>query len=279
MITCSKVEAEYLNSVAESLGKRGKLLSNSSIRKYLESDPILREYSMILLSGHGNLMKNPFETHILENEQSISVADVLSRALSALLVILSTCWSGVMKNTANNLFLGMPGAFLYSGSKAVIGAMYEIPEDSACLLFIYFWHKLKKKLQKYTADRSLKRRNLQNILACCLHKASRKLRDSTRGQHLEFIAREALSVEKKQSLMEYVNRAKVPVKKAEEEEDEGEEILLWGENKKLEQHKYDKKHLDEIPYSSPKDWGSYILFTMFEEYSAAPTSFFSRLFS
>lgn len=78
-----------------------------------------------------------------ENDGFLHVAEIFDQNISASLVTLSACESGLGKVTQSSEVLGMPRAWMYAGAPSVVASLWKVDDRATSQLMINFYRNLK----------------------------------------------------------------------------------------------------------------------------------------
>jgi len=114
----------------------------------------LADQRIIHFATHGVLdTRNPEKTGLilsLVNPQGgredglLRIADIYNLKLSADLVVLSACDSGLGKDLQSEGIIGLPRGFLYAGAKTVIASLWKVDDEATSILMQALYLKIKK---------------------------------------------------------------------------------------------------------------------------------------
>ena len=151
----AKQEAEYVSSVTN-----GKLYENEDARETVYKNES-GKYDIIHLAMHTILNeKDPMYSTLIfsaekdsANDRYLKTYEVYSIPLRAKMVVLSSCNSGSGYLYSGEGILSLARGFMYSGSKSVVMALWEIEDRSGTEIVKRFYDNLKKGYSKSSALR------------------------------------------------------------------------------------------------------------------------------
>ncbi|MEZ4885323.1 MAG: CHAT domain-containing tetratricopeptide repeat protein [Chitinophagales bacterium] len=106
----------------------------------------IEQYKYVLLSTHGfsnsehsalsglNLYTNDSADKAASDEDKLYISDIMNLQLSAELVVLSSCESGVGKLQQGEGMMALHRAFLYAGVRNIVYSLFKVPQDSTSQL-------------------------------------------------------------------------------------------------------------------------------------------------
>ena len=121
---------------------------NANRAKFLDA---AKTASIIHFAGHGTYdWNNPYESGLLFASQTGKEKLSLSEMRYHLnlkntdLVVLSACGTNItsMEDGQKDEYLGLPGAFLLAGARAVVGSLWPVDDVSTMLLMTQFYKEL-----------------------------------------------------------------------------------------------------------------------------------------
>lgn len=109
----------------------------------------LRDYRILHVATHGLLnIEHPDLSGVLlsmvdEHGQNVNgflrMHDIYSLDLSADLVVLSACRTGLGKNVHGEGIVGLPSGFMYSGAKTVVASLWKVDDNATAEFMTYFY--------------------------------------------------------------------------------------------------------------------------------------------
>jgi CHAT domain-containing protein len=151
----AKQEAEYVVSLC-----RGKLYEDNEARENVYKTES-GKYDIIHLAMHTILNeRDPMKSTLIfspgrdsTEDRYLRTYEVYSIPLKAKMVVLSSCNSGAGHLSAGEGILSLARGFMYSGSKSVVMAMWEIEDRAGTEIVKGFYDNLTKGYDKSTALR------------------------------------------------------------------------------------------------------------------------------
>jgi CHAT domain-containing protein/Tfp pilus assembly protein PilF len=147
--------AEEANGIVEAApeGSWLKVVGFEANRKNALS-PELGRYRIVHLATHGILDdKHPELSGVvlsLVNERGqpedgfLRLSDIYNLSLSADLVVLSACQTGLGKNVRGEGLIGLTRGFMYAGAKRVLASLWKVDDEATAELMKRFYHHLLK---------------------------------------------------------------------------------------------------------------------------------------
>lgn len=100
--------------------------------------------NIVHFATHGILSPDyPLLSGLLLYDGLMTIPDIFSLDLSASLVVLSACNTGVGKLSSGDEIVGMARAFMYAGSSTVISTLWSVSDESTAKLMKRFYENLK----------------------------------------------------------------------------------------------------------------------------------------
>jgi CHAT domain-containing protein len=129
---------------------------------YLASDP--QQYAYIHFVAHGVAsLTDPLDSAIIlsradaaDDSFKLYARDIIERPLHARLVTISSCYGGGTRSYAGEGLVGLSWAFLRAGAHNVIGALWEVSDDSTPVLMNSLYQGLQQGLAPSIALRRAK---------------------------------------------------------------------------------------------------------------------------
>lgn len=129
---------------------------------YMASNP--QQYAYIHFVAHGVAsVTDPLDSAIIlsranatDDSFKLYARDIIQRPLHARLVTISSCYGGGTRSYAGEGLVGLSWAFLRAGAHNVIGALWEVSDDSTPALMDSLYHGLEQGLPPSTALRQAK---------------------------------------------------------------------------------------------------------------------------
>jgi CHAT domain-containing protein/Tfp pilus assembly protein PilF len=129
---------------------------------YMDSDP--ERYAYIHFVAHGVAsLADPLDSAIILSRDSsaddsfkLYARDIIRRPIHARLVTISSCYGGGTRAYAGEGLVGLSWAFLWAGAHNVIGALWEVSDDSTPLLMDTLYQGLEQGLPPSVALRRAK---------------------------------------------------------------------------------------------------------------------------
>jgi CHAT domain-containing protein/Tfp pilus assembly protein PilF len=128
---------------------------------YMASNP--QQYAYIHFVAHGVAsVTDPLDSAIILSRANATdsfklyARDIIQRPLRARLVTISSCYGGGTRSYAGEGLVGLSWAFLRAGAHNVIGALWEVSDDSTPALMDSLYHGLEQGLSPSTALRQAK---------------------------------------------------------------------------------------------------------------------------
>jgi len=129
---------------------------------YMDSDP--QRYAYIHFVAHGVAsLTDPLDSAIILSRDSsaddsfkLYARDIIRRPIQARLVTISSCYGGGTRSYAGEGLVGLSWAFLRAGAHNVIGALWEVSDDSTPLLMDSLYQGLEQGLPPSVALRRAK---------------------------------------------------------------------------------------------------------------------------
>jgi CHAT domain-containing protein len=158
----ARQEAEYVSSLTG-----GQLFENDAARETIFKSES-GKYDIIHLAMHTVLNdRSPmYSTLIFSpeidsiNDRYLNTYEIYSIPLKAKMVVLSSCNSGAGQLYSGEGILSLARGFMYSGSKSVVMAMWEIEDKSGTDIVKGFYDNLKK---GYSKSSSLRRARMKYL--------------------------------------------------------------------------------------------------------------------
>ena len=120
--------------------------------RHLSEQGILERYRYVLFSTHGVftpgdtsksfLALNPSESSGEGFDGMLTPGDISTLALSADLVFLSACETGLSEESKSEALLGLPYAFFLAGARQVIATFWNVDDESSRLFVKHFFRNL-----------------------------------------------------------------------------------------------------------------------------------------
>jgi CHAT domain-containing protein len=111
---------------------------------------IARDATHLHFSCHGkSSLDDPAQSALFLADGPLTVEEITRRTrVESRLVVASACESGRfgLQGTANE-YVGLPGAFLMSGTAAVVASLWPVDDFATCLLMVKF-HELLRELER-----------------------------------------------------------------------------------------------------------------------------------
>jgi CHAT domain-containing protein len=130
-------------SVSRVMGTQPRDMDELSVA---ELRSIFESHDVVFASTHGSnvfdLASSPWQSYLEGNDGRLRVVDLASLSRCASLVIFSACWGGLGSTTVGSDVLGFSHAVLASGTKAFIGALWQLDSLVALFLTTLFAHEL-----------------------------------------------------------------------------------------------------------------------------------------
>jgi tetratricopeptide (TPR) repeat protein len=99
----------------------------------------LQDRALLHFAGHGQFHRDRDPVALRLADGELSARDILKSRLSAKLVVLSACWSGVTSKVAREEYFGLAEAFLLAGADSVVVALWEVDDEIASEFFRQFY--------------------------------------------------------------------------------------------------------------------------------------------
>ena len=125
-------------------------------------------FDIIHCATHGTFDANrPLESALLlapqgENDGRLTVNEIFNIDLTASMVTLSACQSGMSRIRAGDEMMGIPRAFIYAGVPTVVASLWNVNDEATAILMEQFYRNLKKyekgealqRAQRYMIEKS-----------------------------------------------------------------------------------------------------------------------------
>ncbi len=155
-------EISTIDSLFESQIIKGK---DASVRTFKEST---EDYKVIHLSTHGNADDRLGDycylafsaTNKEGNNYPLYVRDLYNLELSADMVVLSACETGIGELREGEGIISLGRGFTYAGAKSIISTLWSVNDRSSMEIMVKFYSNIKKGLQK---DHALRRAKLDYL--------------------------------------------------------------------------------------------------------------------
>lgn len=124
-------------------------------------------FSYLHIASHGQFnADNALQSRLLlasdaANDGSLTVGEIYGLHLSADLVTLSACETGLGKTFSGDDVIGLTRSFLYAGSSNIIASLWQVDDDATSELMKSLYAKLKANVPKKEALRQAQQ-ELQN---------------------------------------------------------------------------------------------------------------------
>ena len=79
-----------------------------------------------------------------ENDGRLTVNEIFNIDLTASMVTLSACQSGMSRITAGDEMMGIPRAFIYAGVPTVVASLWNVNDEATAILMEQFYRNLKE---------------------------------------------------------------------------------------------------------------------------------------
>jgi CHAT domain-containing protein len=113
-------------------------LKHEGIKAGIEKSEILH------IATHGFLdHQNPLKSGLVTSDRPLTVADVLTRRLSAYSVFLSACDTAMGKQTAADEIVGLQQSFMYAGTPSVIASLWQVSDEATAELVKSYYGQLR----------------------------------------------------------------------------------------------------------------------------------------
>ncbi len=123
----------------------------------------VRNRSVIHLATHGVLLENqPLDSFLALSGGELKVRDIYRWDLSADLVVLSACRSGVGRMSADGM-IGITRAFLYAGAASVMATLWDVTDAPTLRLMAAFYRHYRRSKDKALALRAAQLELLQAL--------------------------------------------------------------------------------------------------------------------
>lgn len=140
-------EAEAITSLATS--DQVMMATGFEASRETAINPLLRQYQIVHFAAHGLInSKHPELSGIilsLVNKEGgradgfLQLHDIYNLDLSAELVVLSACNTGLGEDVAGEGLVGLTRAFLYAGSKSVVASLWKVDDAATAELMRHFY--------------------------------------------------------------------------------------------------------------------------------------------
>ena len=117
----------------------------------------MRDHDIVHFSCHGDYDWERNSAYLALADGRLYPADILAAALEMDLIVLNACVSGIVTRESRDgdQVLSFPAAFLAAGARQVIGALWEVEEESALQFareFYSDWKMAEKTTAKVVLD-------------------------------------------------------------------------------------------------------------------------------
>jgi CHAT domain-containing protein len=144
---------------ADEVGKLGNANQVFVARRFQASrDNVLNHdlgsYRIVHFATHGvadarhpersGLVLSLFDTKGRPQDGYLRLSDIYGLKLSADLVVLSSCDSGLGKDLSSEGIIGLPRAFLRAGASSVIATLWKVDDQATAELMTYFYARLRQ---------------------------------------------------------------------------------------------------------------------------------------
>jgi hypothetical protein len=106
----------------------------------------MQDTMLLHFACHGEFYRDRDPVALCLADGVLSARDILSCRLSAKLVVLSACWSGVASKAAREEYFGLAEAFLIAGVESVVVALWEVDDEVSSEFFKEFYLRWQKGL-------------------------------------------------------------------------------------------------------------------------------------
>jgi CHAT domain-containing protein len=135
----------------------------------------VRSPGLVHIASHGfAALSSPLDSGlIMAGGEVLTARDLTAERLTARLVVLSACESGLPGAALPDEVVGLPTSLLYAGAAGVLATMWQVPDDDTTIFTVGFYD-------------AWRRRGLAPAAACAA--ACAWLRTTTDGAKLEYFA-------------------------------------------------------------------------------------------
>jgi CHAT domain-containing protein len=152
--------AEEARTIAELLGPGGSdllLRRDATLERWLDSDP--GRYRYLHFAAHALVdFRRPEHTHVLLRGGDLDLGAIRRLRLTAELVTLSACETGLGKRFRGEGVIGLPHAFLAAGARGAVVSLWRVEDRYAAEFMAEFYRELAEGAAPAAALQTVRRR-------------------------------------------------------------------------------------------------------------------------
>ena len=153
----SEEEVRYIYELYQDAGAKLLVAGEATLKAWLDATP--QRFRYLHFATHAIVSdRHPDRTHLVFADGNLDLATIRDQQLRAELVAVSACESAVGKRVRGEGMVGLPHAFLASGARGVVVALWRIEDRAAADFMREFYRELHSGKSPAEALRHVRRR-------------------------------------------------------------------------------------------------------------------------